>query len=133
MLAFRDKPALLGDIARVLEEGGRFALTVEEGRPLTPSERAQMPDADTVWLIELADLTVMLRDAGLTVAWQRECTASHHAVAAALLQSFRADSANISAQIGRRALTDLLAAHQLWCDWLGTGRVRKYAIVAERR
>jgi len=133
MLAFRDKPALLGDIARVLEEGGRFALTVEEGRPLTPSEQTLMPDADTVWLIELADLTAMLRDAGLTVAWQQECTASHHAVAAALLQSFRVDSANISEQIGRRALAELLAAHQLWCDWLGTGRVRKYAIVAERR
>lgn len=133
MLAFRDKPPLLSDVARALADGGRFAFTVEEGRPLTPSEQTLMPDADTVWLIELADLSAMLRDAGLTVAWQQECTASHHAVAAALLQSFRADSANISEQIGRRALAELLAAHQLWCDWLGTGRVRKYAIVAERR
>src|SRR5258705_166370 len=43
MLAFPDKDALAGEVARVLEPGGRFAFTVEEGRPLTEQERAQMP------------------------------------------------------------------------------------------
>ena len=54
MLAFPDKAALLAEVARVLEPGGRFAFTVEEGRPLTAGERARMPDADTVWLVERA-------------------------------------------------------------------------------
>jgi hypothetical protein len=37
------------------------------------------------------------------------------------------------AQIGRRALEDLLAAHRLWSDSLRTGQVRKIAFVAEKR
>ncbi|HEY0125798.1 MAG TPA: class I SAM-dependent methyltransferase, partial [Blastococcus sp.] len=55
MLAFPDKKALLAEVARVLPPGGRFACTLEEGPPLTPAEHAEMPDADTVWLIELAE------------------------------------------------------------------------------
>ena len=39
---------------------------------------------------------------------------------------------HIAAQIGRRALDELLAAHRLWIDWLDEGRVRKLALVAER-
>jgi SAM-dependent methyltransferase len=132
MLAFPDKGALLGDVARVLEPGGRFAFTVEEGRPLTLGERAQMPDPDTVWLIELAELTAVLHEVGLTVTWQEQCSASHRATAAALLQSYRADSAEIARRIGTQALAELIAAHQLWSEWLRGGRVRKFALVAEK-
>ncbi len=39
---------------------------------------------------------------------------------------------DIAAQIGRRALEELLVAHRLWSDWLRTGRVRKIAFVAEK-
>ena len=74
----------------------------------------------------------MLRDAGLTVIWQQEYSASHHAVAMALLRCYRADSAQIAGQIGTRATAELITAHQLWSDWLGSGRVRKFAIVAEK-
>jgi len=70
MLAFPDKDALAGEVARVLEPGGRFAFTVEEGRPLTRQERARMPAADTVWPIELAELTGVLGNAGLAVTWR---------------------------------------------------------------
>jgi SAM-dependent methyltransferase len=132
MLAFPDKRSLVREVARGLEPAGRFAFTVEEGRQLTRRERVGMPDADTVWLIELAELTAMLREAGLTVTWQQECTASHQATATALLGSFRADSSQIARQIGTRALTELISAHQLWCDWLGSGRVRKFALVVEK-
>jgi hypothetical protein len=31
----------------------------------------------------------------------------------------------------RRALDELLTAHRLWIEWLGEGRVRKLAVVAE--
>jgi SAM-dependent methyltransferase len=132
MLGFPDKRALLEEVARVLEPGGRFAFTVEEGLPLTPAERAAMPDADTVWLVELPTVTALLQDAGLTMTWQRDVTASHREVAAALLQAFLEDSAEIGRRIGNRALDDLIAAHELWCDWLGSGRVRKVALLAEK-
>jgi ubiquinone/menaquinone biosynthesis C-methylase UbiE len=133
MLAFPDQQALVGEVERVLEPGGRLAFTVEEGRPLTQQERARMPGADTVWLIELAELTGMLRETGLTTIWRQECSSSHHEIATALFRSYRADSLQIAGQIGTRATADLITAHQLWSDWLGSGRVRKFAVVAEKR
>jgi SAM-dependent methyltransferase len=133
MLAFPDKDALAGEVARVLEPGGRFAFTVEEGRPLTQQERAQMPGADTVWPIELAELTGVLRNAGLAVTWRQEHSSAHHAIATALLRCYRADSPQIAGQIGKQATAELITAHQLWTDWLGSGRVRKFAMVAEKQ
>jgi len=133
MLAFPDKDALIREVARVLEPGGRFAFTVEEGGPLTQEERTRMPGADTVWPIELAELTGVLRDAGLTVIWQQEYSSAHHAIATALLRCYRATSPQIVGQIGTQATADLIAAHQLWSDWLGSGRVRKFAMVAQTR
>ena len=133
MLAFPDKDALIAEVVRGLEPGGRFAFTVEEGRPLTQQERARMPAADTVWPIELADLTGVLCDAGLAVTWQQEYSSSHHAIATALLRCYRADSPQIASQIGNQATAELITAHQLWSDWLGSGRVRKFAMVAEKQ
>ncbi len=132
MLAFADKSALVDDVAYVLNPGGRFAFTVEEGRPLTSRERAQMPGADTVWLVELAELTDVLRAAGLAVTWQDACTSVHHAIATELLRCYRADAQQIADQIGMQATADLITAHQLWSSWLGSGRVRKFAMVAEK-
>ena len=133
MLAFPDKDALVGEVARALEPGGRFAFTVEEGRPLTQQERARMPGADTVWPVELAELTAVLRSAGLTVIWRQEYSSSHHAIATALLRCYRAASPQIAGEIGTQATADLITAHQLWRDWLGSGRVRKFAMVAEKQ
>ena len=133
MLAFPDKPALLAGIAHGLEHGGRFACTAEVGAPLTAEERAAMPDADTVWPIELPEFTQVLRSAGLTVTWQEDWTAAHRATATALLQAFRSHAAEISRGIGGRAVTELIDAHELWVEWLGGGRVRKVALVAEKR
>jgi ubiquinone/menaquinone biosynthesis C-methylase UbiE len=133
MLAFPDKQSLVVEVERVLEPGGRFALTVEEGRPLNQQERARMPGADTVWLMELAELAGVLRKAGLTVIWRQEYSSSHHAIATALLRCYRADSPQIAGQIGTQATAELITAHQLWSDWLGSGRVRKFAMVTEKR
>jgi SAM-dependent methyltransferase len=133
MLAFADKAVLLAEVARVLQPGGRFAFTLEEGRPLTPSERAAMPDADTVWPVELAELKGLLGDAGLTLTRQQDCTAAHLATATALLHSFHTQSDQLADQLGTRAVAELITSHQLWRDWLGRGRVRKFALVAERR
>ena len=132
MLAFRDKEPLVEGISRALAPGGRFAFTVEEGMPLTESERARMPDADTVWLTPLDDLRALLARAGLVVRWQKDCSPSHRAVAESLTDAFAADAPAIASQIGRRALDELLTAHRLWSQWLASGRVRKIAVVAER-
>jgi SAM-dependent methyltransferase len=131
MLAFADKQALVGAVAAALAPGGRFAFTLEEGPPLSERERARMPDADTVWLTPLDEMRKTLVRAGLAVSWQEDCSRSHRAVADALIEAFAADARAIAAQIGRRALADLLTAHRLWSEWLASGRVRKFAVVAE--
>jgi SAM-dependent methyltransferase len=132
MLAFPDKAALLQEVSGALTIGGRFAFTLEEGAPLSESERARMPDADTVWLTPLPEMLASLQRAGLTVRRQRDVSRSHRVVADSLLGAFAADATHIAAQIGQRALDELLAAHRLWSDWLREGRVRKIAFVAER-
>jgi hypothetical protein len=78
-------------------------------------------------------LTGVLRNAGLAVTWQQENSSAHHAIAAALLRCYRANSAEIACQIGEQATAELITAHQLWSDWLGSGRVRKFAMVAEKQ
>jgi hypothetical protein len=49
-----------------------------------------------------------------------------------LISAFAADAADIAEQIGPRALEELLPAHRPWSDWLGEGRVRKFAFVIEK-
>jgi SAM-dependent methyltransferase len=120
MLAFEDKDSLVGAIAAALAPGGRFAFTIEEGAPLSTAERAAMPAAGTVWLTPLEELTATLRRAGLAVTWLQDHSRAHRATAQALLDAYT--------RMGSR--DDLLAAHRLWIDWLGSGRVRKLALVA---
>ena len=132
MLAFPEKEPLLLEVSQALRAGGRFAFTMEEGLPLTQAERQSMPDADTVWLTPLPELLRCLERVGLVVRWQDDCSRSHRAVADSLITAFAADAPDITSQIGRRALEELLAAHRLWSHWLRTGRVRKLAFVAEK-
>lgn len=131
MLAFPDKQTLLGEISSVLTVDGRFVFTIEEGQPLTAAERHRMPEADTVWLMPLPNLLWCLARAGLRVRWSGECSRSHQATVDSLIRAFTAEASQIRAQLGNR-LDELLAAHQLWSDWLRAGRVRKFAFVAEK-
>ncbi|MDN5798061.1 MAG: class I SAM-dependent methyltransferase [Intrasporangium sp.] len=133
LLAFRDKRALVSQIAAVLRPGGRFACTVEDGMPLTARERAAMPQADTVWPIPLPELESLLAEAGLTVTWRHDDSASHLAVVDALVDAFTTHLARIAAELGASAIDELLAGHRLWSSWLRSGRVRKVALVAQRR
>jgi len=132
MLAFRDKETLLREVSAALVPGGRFACTVEAGQPLTEAEREAMPAADTVWPVPLTELVGRLSSGGLEVRWIRECSRSHRLAADALIGAFLAERPAIEAELGAGALDDLLAAHRLWRDWMATGRVRKFAIVAVR-
>lgn len=132
LLAFPDKEPLLKEIARALPAGGRFAFTLEEGAPLTGPERAEMPAADTVWLTPLGEMHDLLAEAGLRPRWETDLSESHRDVAAALADAYAANSTAISSQIGSGRLDELVAAHRLWSEWLATGRVRKFAVVAGR-
>ena len=132
MLAFEDKAALVERVAEALVPGGRFAFTLEEGAPLTQAERRAMPDSDTVWLTPRDELAACLKRAGLVVRWQQDCSESHRAMAEALGDAFAAHASGIAGEIGAQAAEDLVGAHRLWGDWLASGRVRKFAVVAER-
>lgn len=132
MLAFARKDALLREIAAALRVGGRFAFTLEEGAPLTKTERRAMPNADTVWPIPFEQLSALLEAVGLVAIWQDDRSRAHRATAAALADAFNADAERIAAQLGRAALDELVASHRLWTEWLDAGRVRKLAVVAER-
>jgi SAM-dependent methyltransferase len=133
MLAFPDKQKLLQEVSAALTTGGRFTFTIEEGAPLTDGERERMPDADTVWLTPLEEMLTCIETAGLVVRWQEDHSESHRAAADRLFEAFAAGAPDISGQIGSRALQELLSAHRLWSDWLREGRVRKFAVVAEKR
>lgn len=130
LLAFEEKPALLREIARVLAAGGRLAITLEEGQPLTEGERQALPDSDTVWLTPLDSMREMLRDCGFSLVWTQDYSREHKEQVFKLLEAFEAEAKAIEAQVGRQALADLIGAHRLWADWLTSGRVRKFALVA---
>lgn len=133
LLAFADKEPLLQEISRVLPTGGRFACTFEAGPPVTEAERARMPDADTVHLVPIEEMLASLDRVGLAVRLQEDLTQPHAAMAESLTEAFAADAAEVAAEIGDQALEELLRAHRLWSDWMRTGRVRKVALVAEKR
>lgn len=130
MLAFRDKDALLREVHAALASGGRFAFTVEEGQPLIEHERAAMPAADTVWPIPLPQLHEVLERSGFTITSQRDRSAAHREVVDSLLTELTTREPAITAQIGPSRIEHLLTSHRLWSEWLGTGRIRKFAIVA---
>ncbi|MFL6153138.1 MAG: SAM-dependent methyltransferase [Ornithinibacter sp.] len=132
LLAFADKPALLGQVGAALPVGGRFAFTVEEGLPLTAAERAEMPGSDTVWLTPLETLRADLEHHGLRVTWCTELTASHLATVDALVSAYAAVAPALVPTTGEGAVTGILTAHRTWGRWLREGRVRKFALVAEK-
>jgi len=136
MLAFPDKRGLLEQVGASLPVGGRFAFTVEEGRPLTATEREGMPGADTVWLVPLDELWAELDRAGLRVRLAHEVTAEHRATVEALAEAYGSLAprvlAEAAAAFGEDGVSDLLTTHRRWSRWLREGRVRKFAVVAQK-
>ena len=132
VLAFSDKRGLAAAVAAALHPGGRFACTLEEGMPLTPAERAVMPAPDTVWPVPLADFMQTLADVGLATVSVREVTAEHLRVVKALLAQFTANRDRIVAALGTALTDDLFVSHELWRDWMSSGRIRKFALAARR-
>jgi hypothetical protein len=99
MLEFEHKDALVRAVVAALKPAGRFAFTLEEGPPLTPAERAAMPDGETVWLTPLDEMRACLDRAGLAVTWHEDHSRAHGATARALAGAFAADAENIASQI----------------------------------
>lgn len=132
MLAFRDKAPLLAGVAAALRPGGRFAFTVEEGRPLTVAERAAMPASDTVWPVPLPVLLALLEEHGFEVESVADATDAHQETAQALVAAFLGHHSSIAAELGTPAVDELVTSHRLWAAWLGRGRIRKLGIVAAR-
>ena len=132
MLAFADKRALLEEIASVLVPGGRLVFTLEEGVPLTRAEAAAMPGSDTVWLAPLPRVRADLNRAGLRVRWCTETSRAHRVTVDALVAAYTSAAADLRAAGAGPAVDDLVASHRLWCRWLREGRVRKFAVVAEK-
>jgi SAM-dependent methyltransferase len=131
LLAFRDKQELFEGIRGALGPGGRVAFTVEEGLPLTETERQEMPSADTVWLTSLSDLLCDLARTGFQATWLEEHTSSHRATVDSLVWAYTTSAPDLR----RRGLTgvdDLVTSHLLWSRWLREGRVRKFAVVARK-
>jgi hypothetical protein len=79
-----------------------------------------------------APIHLAVEGVGLVVDWQEDHTESHAATAESLTEGFASDAVDIAAEIGDQALEELLRAHQLWSDWMRSGRVRKIALVAEK-
>lgn len=132
MLAFPDKRALLREVASALAPGGRLALTLEEGLPLTAAERQRMPRADTVWLAPLPDVVSHLEGAGLRVRWRADWSSPHALTALALADAYASAARGPDVGPARDLLDELVRSHRLWGEWLLGGRVRKLALVAER-
>ena len=99
---------------------------------LTRLGEGLVPDADTVWLTPLPDLLSSLGRAGLRVRWQEECSELHRAVVDSLIDAFETARPEVEEQVGPDELDGLLGGHRLWSEWLASGRVRKFAFVAER-
>lgn len=132
MLAIADKAGLLREVGRLLGPGSRFVFTLEEGQPLSPKERQQIPEGDQIWLVPEEVLLVPLEEAGFRVCQILDRTAAHADLARRLAAAFFRDRARIVSHLGASHWNAVVAAHRQWVEWLTTGRVRKLAIVAER-
>lgn len=132
LLAFPDKPALMRAVAAAVTRGGRFAFTVEEGAGLDAAERSAMPASDTVWPVPLGDLQGVLVDAGFAVDSCVEETGAQLPVVSALLGAFRLHSQGLRDRLGEAFVDDLIASHTLWREWMASGRIRKFSLVARR-
>jgi sarcosine/dimethylglycine N-methyltransferase len=132
MLTFEDKRRLLYVVHRLLRPGGRFGLTLEEGRPLSGAERRRVPEGEEVWLIPEGRFRALLEAVGFRVRWVEDYTAAHADVARRLAVAFWRDRVAIARAVGAQACNELVMAHERWVEWLNARRVQKLAVVAQR-
>jgi sarcosine/dimethylglycine N-methyltransferase len=132
MLAFEDKRRLVRVVRKLLRPGGRFGLTLEEGRPLTSVERRRIPEGEEVWLTPESEFRELLEAIGFRIRWVEDHTAAHAEVAVRLAAALQSDCAPIVEVLGPQASNELVMAHERWAEWLSARRVRKLAVVSQR-
>src|SRR5699024_12386326 len=97
---------------------------------LAAAGRGQMPASETVWPIEHARLTALFGEVGLEIVWQRDESRHHAHIAGALADAYATHYEHLVEILGLPAAENTLTAHRLWCSWLTSGRISKYAFVA---
>jgi ubiquinone/menaquinone biosynthesis C-methylase UbiE len=132
MLAFEDKRQLVRVARRLLRPGGRFGVTLEEGRPLSSAERRSVPEGEDVWLTPESTFRELLVAIGFRICRMEDHTAAHAELAGRLAAAYRHDRATIVAALGSQMFNELVMAHERWAEWLSARRVRKLAVVAQR-
>ena len=133
LLAIEDKACLLQEVGRLLRPGGRFGLTLEEGRPLSAEERRSLPEGDQVWLVPEDEFRALLEAASFQIRLLEDHTTAQADLAGRLRDAYSADREAIVAALGAGTYDDLITSHTRWVDWLTAGRVRKLVLVVERR
>ena len=96
------------------------------------AEAAAMPGSDTVWLAPLPRVRSDLNRAGLRVRWCTETSRAHRVTVDALVAAYTSAAAELRGAGAGPAVDDHVASHRLWSRWLREGRVRKFAVVAEK-
>ncbi len=131
VLAFPDKEALFTSVAQLLEVRGRLVMTYEEGSGLTKSERATMPESSTVCLIPQVAMNQVLGACGFRPLYTQNLTSAHARVAEKLWSGYSQHRASLERAMGAKGTARLIDSHRLWADWLTSGRVRKFGVVAQ--
>jgi ubiquinone/menaquinone biosynthesis C-methylase UbiE len=132
MLAIEDKHAVLSELRRLLKPGGRLAITLEAGEPLSPSERRRLPDGDRVWFFPEGRYRQLMAEFGFRVTWSRDLTAGHAARTRHLARAYARQRAAIVAGMGEAFWPAIVAQHRTFAAGLEQGRLRTVAVVARR-
>jgi hypothetical protein len=85
-----------------------------------------------VWLAPLPRVRSDLNRAGLRVRWCTETSRAHRITVDALVAAYTSAAAALRATGAGPPIDGLVAPHRLWSRWLREGRVRKFAVVAEK-
>ena len=133
MISIKDKAGALATVHDRLPPGGRLALTLEEGWPLDPGERALLPGGERSWLIAEGAFLELVAEGGWQVMLREDYTTSHAEVARGLVDALRTPELADGSPRERSIREEALVSAACWAEWLSSRRVRKLAFVLERR
>ena len=68
----------------------------------------------------------------MRIVWQEAWSRSHADTARALAASYANLLVTVPPGPDRDVVVALLDSHRVWAEWLRAGRIRKFAVVAER-
>ena len=131
-LSIRDKAAVLAEIRRCLQPGGRMALRLEEGSALTEAERQRLPGGDGAFMVTEDELRATLTASGFRVVMREDHSQPSAALVGRLLGELHHYRDAIEATAGKQAWEEARVSAALWEEWLRRGRARLLGMVVER-